>query len=68
MSTSPSKKFGLKRASEFRNASQLSNDEISEIKLTNCESTPNNENQGENISENNIKDIPIKNKDEVFSV
>lgn len=48
MSTSPSKKFGLKRATELRNIAEFTKEEMENIQLTKCESN----NFDKNISNN----------------
>lgn len=68
MSTSPSKRFGLKRSNEIRNLTEFSMEEIKEIKLTEEESanitvTKNQKSGG--IKEKN--DISCEKKSEVVS-
>ena len=54
MSTSPAKKFGLKRASELRNIAEFSKEEMDSIKLTKCESN-NLENGNGNCTTNSTE-------------
>lgn len=74
MSTSPSKRFGLKRSNEIRNISEFTKEEINEIKLTKCdENEYNNNSQKENnkeinTAESTLNDIPTNTKNEVLSV
>lgn len=62
MSTSPAKKFGLKRASELRNVAEFSKEEMESIKLTKCESS-NLENQNSEGCNLNNTQIGVSNDD-----
>lgn len=62
MSTSPAKKFGFKRATELRNVSEFSQEEIESIKLTKCESFKLDNDKSNLKNTENETEIADKNK------
>jgi len=57
------KKFGIKRATELRNASEFSNEEINELKAINYSDT-NTENNKDTYNPNSENQTEINKKDE----